>query len=165
MREVFEYYGRFLLEGIGLAALLSMIWGGMKYESGNQGLCAIVGAQIEMEMVDYRSYTDFKTVYKRESEKAPPHIYFEGEGLEIGSHVLFNYIKALDSEGQNIGVVINSIKGPNEVELIEGYNPYTGEITFSKPGVYVISVYAKDRSNKRTEAIIKIPMNQRKRSI
>lgn len=165
MREVFEYYGRFLIEGIVLATLLGMIFGGMKDENGNQGLCAIVGAQIEMDPEDYRSYTDFKDVYKRESEKAPPHIYYEGEGLEIGRHVLFDYIKATDSEGQDISVVINSIKGPDEVELIEEYNPYTGEISFSKPGVYAISVSAKDKSNKRTEAIIQIPMNQKKRCI
>lgn len=163
MREVFEYYGRFLLEGVVLAALFGMIFGGMKDENGNQGLFVILGDQIEMETVDYRNYTDFKVVYKRESEEAPPYIYYEGEGLEIGRHVLFDYIKAIDSEGQNISVVINSIKGANEVELIEEYNPNTGEISLSKPGVYVISVSAKDKSNKRTEAIIRIPMNQKKR--
>ena len=74
MREVFEYYGRFLLEGIVLAALLGMIFGGMKDENGNQGLFAILGAKIKMETVDYRNYTDFKVVYKGERKSPTTHL-------------------------------------------------------------------------------------------
>lgn len=165
MREVLECYGKFALDSMVVLALMTLLFVSMTDENGNKGLYSIIGAQIEFDDVDYRGYTDFKETYKNESEKSPPSILFEGHRLEVGVHVLSNYIKAVDDAGNGLAVKVKSILAPDNVEVLETYNPDTGEIYMSQTGVYTITVIAIDDRNKFTEAMIQIPINQRKRSI
>lgn len=165
MREVFEYYGKFIIEGIVVIALLSLVFVGITDREGNRGIYHMTGAKMDLLNIDYRNYADFKECYKAESEKAAPSIYYVGENLETGRHVLAEYIKAVDWAERNLSIRVISIQAPDDTETIGDYNPLTGEITFSQAGVYVVHVVAKDESNKFAEAKIRIPVNYRKREI
>lgn len=165
MREIFEQYGKCVLEGLICITLLSIVFVGVTDECGNRGIYAIVGAQIDTKSIDYRIYKDMRETFKEESEKSPPCVCFNGSRLEIGSHVLNDYIKALDYEGKELSLTIQSIKDSSDVEWIESYCSDTGIIYFSRPGVYRICVCAIDEGNRLTEVVIQVPVNQKKRCI
>lgn len=163
MREVFEQYGKCILEAVVCITLLGIIFTGVTDEHGNRGLYAIIGSQIDAKGMDYKAYTDFREVYRVESEKDPPFIYFEGSRLEVGEHILSNYIKAVDYSGKVLEIRIQSILNPNGVEKIGAYHPETGKIHLSEAGVYVVRVLTFDDGNRSTEVSISIPINQKKR--
>lgn len=165
MREVFEQYGKCILEGVVCITLMGMIFTGVTDGHGNKGLYAIIGSQIDAKGVDYKVYTDLRETYRVESEKEPPRIFFEGSRLEVGEHILSNYIKAVDYEGKELSIKVQSILDPDGVEQIDVYHSETGKIHLSEAGVYVVRVLAFDEGNRSTEVSISIPINQKKRWI
>lgn len=165
MRVLLEYYGKFVLESMVVIALVTLIFAAMTDDEGNQGIYAITGAQMKIDSIDYHTYTDFKGTYKKESEKVPPRIYFEGNRLEVGIHVLSDYIKAVDDAGNFLPIKILSIKAPDKTEMLGVYNQSTGEINLFQTGVYTVMVVATSDNNKSTKAKIQIPINHRKRFI
>ena len=160
MREVIEHYGKFILNGMIVLALMTLMFVDLIDSEGNRGIYAITGAQIDIENVNYHTYTDFNGTYKIESEKTAPRISFESGRLVVGMHTLSNYIKAVDDAGNNLAIKVISIKAPNKTEIIGTYNHATTEIHMFQPGVYTITLEALDDSNKSTKAAIQVPINR-----
>lgn len=161
MREVVEHYGRFILDGMVVIALIAIIFINLTDSEGNKGIFAITGAQLAISDQNYHTYTDFKGTYKIESEKTAPTIYFECDRLEVGVHALSNYIKAVDYVGNNLAIKVISIKAPDGTEVIGEYNHLTTEINMVQSGVYTVTVSVLNDSNRTTNATIQIPMNRK----
>lgn len=159
MKIVIEQYGRFILDGIVVVAVMVIIFLGLSDANGNKGIFKVTGAQLEIENVDYTAYTDFKGTYKTESEKTKPKITFTGVRVATGNLVLSDYIKATDYTGASLFIQISSILSPEGDELIDGYNTETTAITLLEPGVYTIKVSATDSSSHKTESTVQFPVN------
>lgn len=159
MKLVIEHYGRFILDGIVVVAVMMIVFLWLTDSEGNKGIFAVTGAQINIDATDYTAYTDFKGVYKTESEKKHPRISFTGGRITIGTHTLSNYIKAVDDAGQNLAIKVSSILAPDGTEVVGTYNQNTTEITFSQSGIYTLTVSVLDEGNRMTKTNIKIPVN------
>lgn len=159
MEQIIKIYGKFLLEGIVLVALLTILFVEITDEAGNKGVWAITGNRIEVESIDYKEYTDFKDTYQSESNKAAPTISVIGTHLCSGLCVIPAYIKAIDYAGNELPVKVSSIKDESGTELINNYNIDTGEIDFV-PGIYTVKICAKDANNKQTSCTIQIPVSK-----
>lgn len=159
MEQVIKAYGRFLVEGIVLVALLVILFTGINDEDGNKGVLAVAGAKLEVESVNYNQYTDFIGTYQNECGKAAPVISFIGTHLYSGTCIIPDFIKATDCAGAELQIKVSSIKDEGGVELIDLYNQDTGEISFV-PGIYTVEVSAKDANNKLTRCTIQIPVSK-----
>lgn len=159
MEQIIKVYGKLLLEGMVLIALLTILFVEIKDEEGNKGVTRIVGAKLEVENVNYNLYTDFKTTYQNESNKKAPEIFFDGTHLYSGVCIIPNYIKAMDFSGTELEIKVSSIKDAAGTELIGDYDHDTGEISFV-PGIYTVEVSAKDVNNKLTRCMIQIPVSK-----
>jgi len=159
MKLVIEHYGKFLLEGLVVVALMALIFTGLTDENGNKGIFAVTGAQIQVEAVDYQSYSDFKNTYKAESEKENPKITSACQRLAAGAHTLSSYITAEDNAGQPLDIRVSSIKSPDGVEILDTYNADTSEILLTEPGEYLVTVSAVDGSNRMTKVAVRLPVN------
>lgn len=159
MKLVIEQYGKFILEAIVIIALMSIIFSSLTDNEGNKGIFAVTGAQIKIDGVDYSAYTDFRGVYKMESEKEKPKISFESGRLTIGTYALSNYIKAVDYAGNTLRLKVISIKAPDGREIVESYNQNTTEVSLLQAGVYTVTLLAVDDGNNTTKTIIQIPIN------
>lgn len=161
MQEVIEHYGKFILDAMVLLLLMMLIFLEIEDESGNKGILAIIGAQINNESVNYSLYTDFKETYKKESERTAPSISCEGVSLKVGEYKLSDYIKAEDYSGQSLAVKLVSITNPDGEDVMDIYRPDTTEIFFSQAGIYTIRVSARDDGNRVTEASFEILVNEK----
>ena len=157
MEQVIKAYGKFLLEGIILVALLTILTV-MSDSAGNKGVFSIVGTKLEMNSVDYNQYNDFKGTYKSESNKEAPVISVIGTHLYSGVCSIPSFIKATDYTGAELLIMVSSIKDAGGTELIGDYNQDTGEISLAS-GIYMVEVSAKDVNNKLTKCTVQIPVS------
>lgn len=158
MKQVIKAYGKFLLEGIVLVALLGIITV-ISDSAGNTGVFAIAGAKLEIDSVDYDRYNDFKGTYQDESHKAAPQISVVGTHLYNGVCNIPTFVKAVDYTGAELPVKVSSIKDTGGTEQIGDYNQDTGEISLI-PGIYMVEVSAKDANNRQTSCILQIPVSK-----
>ena len=159
MKFVIEHYGKFMLEAIVVTALMILIFCGMTDAKGNKGIFAVTGEHISVNSVDYQAYSDFKETYKTESEKNVPKITFTSGRLTLGVHMLSNYIKATDHDGNKLMIKVSSIKAPDGTEILDTYNHSTTEIVFSQEGIYLLTISALDEGNRLTKTTIQVPVN------
>lgn len=157
MEQVIKAYGKFLLEGIVLVALL-VILTVMSDSAGNKGVFAITGTKLEIDRIDYGQYNDFKGIYQSESNKAAPAISVAGTHLYSGVCNIPGFIKATDHTGTELLIKVSSIKDAGGTELIDDYNQATGEINLAS-GIYRVEVSARDANNRQTSCMIQIPVN------
>lgn len=159
MRLVIEHYGKFVLEGIVVTALLVLIFTDLTDAIDKKGILAVTGEHISIDSMNYHAYTDFKESYKTECEKEAPKISFTSGRLFLGKHILSNYIQAKDNEGKNLKINVLSIKAPDGVEVIDSYHHDTTEIIFSQTGIYILTISALDEGNRLTMTKIQVPVN------
>lgn len=159
MKLVIEHYGKFMLEAIVVIAVTGIIFLGLTDANGNMGIFAVTGAHLEVEAENYLNYTDFKNVYKTESEKSAPHITWYGGRIVAGTHALSDYIKATDYAGNNLGFLVQSITAPDGSDCLSSYNQDTTEISLLQMGVYTVTVSAEDDGKRTTKATVQIPVN------
>lgn len=159
MDQIVRAYGKFLLEGMVLVALMVVLFCGITDEAGNRGVLAMVGAQLEVEGMDHNNYTDFRGTYRSESNKLAPIISFVGTHLYSGTCILPNFVKAVDFSGNELEIKVSSIQDESGAELISRYNHVTGEIDFA-PGIYTVWVSAEDACNRTMNCTIQIPVSK-----
>lgn len=158
MEKILKEYGPFLLAGFILVMLLAVILSGITDEDGNRGIFRIIGAKLDVESADYASYTDFDT-YQAEAGKSFPEIAFNGAvGVYTGVMALSDYVKAVDFAGAALPVTFVGLEDISGNDLSGSYNPGTGEITFSEPGIYCLTVSATDSGNRKAVKSISIPV-------
>ena len=59
MKQLFDIYGKFLLEAAIVVTLILLLFAGISDEKGNRGMLKMIGAKIPVNSVDYSSYTDY----------------------------------------------------------------------------------------------------------
>ena len=160
MEKILKEYGPFLLAGFVLVMLLTVILSGITDEDGNRGIFLVIGAKLEVESADYTSYTDFDT-YQAEAGKSLPEIVFEGgTGVYTGVVALADYVRAVDFAGAALPINFVGLEDIFGNDLSGSYDPGTGEITFSGPGIYCLTVSATDSGNRKAVKSISIPVLQ-----
>ena len=151
MREIIEVYGKAIVSIVIAGLLLTMLFCGISDESGNQGIFGIAAKELEWEQEE--SAPEFHT-YRMESGKEPPRFTLSFSGYcAVGHYEAADLIRAEDCEGNGLSVRVTVVRDP------EGSEQGT-ELLFSRPGIYEISVYAVDAGNRKSEGIIKIPVNR-----
>ena len=161
MEQIGSLYGKFILEGIVVVCLAGFLFWNISDTDGNAGILEIIGSNLPKIDEKYDSYTDFKEVYKEESNKDAPKIFLIAGAVDIGKIKLSQIIKAVDYSGREIKLAVMSIKNMQNEELIENYNLETMEIDLTNAGVYSVLVKATDDGNRTTECQIKIPVNNK----
>ena len=159
MEQIASFYGKFILEGIAVICLLGLLFWQISDGAGNVGILELIGDNLPKIDEEYGSYTDFKEVYKEESDKGAPQISFVAGAVHTGKIKLSEMIKAVDDNGNEIKLLVMSIKNMENEELIENCNLETTEIELKNAGVYSVFVKATDDGNRTTECRIKIPVN------
>ena len=159
MEQVIKEYGKFLLDGIVMVALLVIIFTGITDDAGNRGALAIIGAKLEIENTNHKAYTDFRGTYQSESNKTAPVIAFIGTHLQSGICVVPDFVRAVDYAGNELPIKIISIIDESGAELISNYSQDTGKISFA-PGIYTLSVSAEDGNNRTKNCTIQIPVGK-----
>lgn len=160
MKQIIQVYGEFLLEGIVIVFLITLVFCGIKDDAGNIGVFAILGEGIELERIEHLAYRDFVETYKAECEKSAPLITFLGLHLQTGLVKLSDYITAQDYAGNSIPMIVKSIKNAVGTEFIDSYNVTSTEINFVQAGIYTILIEAMDESYRTTTCTIQIPVNK-----
>lgn len=161
MKQIGSMYGKFILEGIAVISLIGFLFWNMSDNDGNVGVLEIIGGKLPAVNEEYDSYTDFKAVYKEESNKDAPKISLITGAVNVGKINLSHVIKAVDYSGNEIKLAVMSIKNMENEELIENCNTETTEIELRNAGVYSVLVKATDDGNRTTECRIKIPVNNK----
>ncbi|MBR5566165.1 MAG: hypothetical protein IKW08_08400 [Roseburia sp.] len=161
MEQIGSLYGKFILEGIVVVCLAGFLFCNISDTDGNAGMLEMIGSNLPKIDEKYDSYTDFKEVYKEESNKDAPKIFLIAGAVDIGKIKLSQIIKAVDYSGSEIKLEVMSIKNMQNEELIENYNLETMEIDLTNAGVYSVLVKATDDGNRTTECQIKIPVNNK----
>ncbi len=159
MKQVIEVYGKFLLEAAGVAALALLLLVGIRDTEGNRGIFRMVGAKLPVESTVVEDYLDAE-IYKSESAKQPPAIRLQLEAMiETGTQKISDYLIAEDYDANLLPIKILSVINPEGTDITGDCNPDTTEILFAKPGIYTVTVEAKDDGNRKTIKVVKIPVN------
>ena len=156
MEQIIKFYGKGLIEGIALAALIMMFMAGIGLEEGK---LAFIGENLEKENINYFQYNDFKGTYQMECNKTGPKIFFVGNHLQSGTCIIPETIKEKDFAGTELQINVISIKDAGGIELINEYEQETGEIVL-KSGIYTVEVCAVDENNKSAKCKIQIPVSK-----
>lgn len=158
MDAIVKMYGNFILEGIAVICLALFLFGDSeKFEQG--GVLDILGNRLVIEEKKYDSYTDFGEIYKQESCKSAPKIEYVSGAQVTGIVNMAQVVRAIDYDGNEIKIVVLSIKSMDGEELIESYNSDTSEIILERAGVYTIELKAIDDGNRTTKCVIRMPVN------
>lgn len=162
MKLILEQYGKFIMTGVVVVALLSILFFGVTDGNGHRGFLQIFGAQMDTAGTDYSAYQDYGQL-KTESLKTKPEItaatdtnVFAGTEYGIG-----DLIKAADDNGTDLSVTVDSITDANGNDVTSIYNSTTEKVTFPEQGIYTFEVRAVDGGNRGTKSTVKIPVNER----
>lgn len=160
MKQIFDVYGRFLLEAAVVVTLIVLLFTGISDENGNRGIFRMIGAKLPVNSVDYSGYADYDT-YHVESIKDAPVIHFQiGEMIKKGNYKLSDCIVAEDYAANSLPIKIISVKAPDDTDVTGECDLDTTEIVFHESGVYTVTVSAKDDVNHKRIKVIKVPVNE-----
>lgn len=159
MKLVMEEYGKLILSAVVAVSIVTFLFFHFSDEEKNKDFLSVLGARITMTNTNYHEYIDFKDSYRKESVKSAPTLTFSCDRLIVGTHVLSNYIKATDCDGNNLVIQISSIKSPDGTEIVETYNQSTSELNMTMHGIYIVTVSTVDENNRSTRGEICIPVN------
>lgn len=148
------------MEGIVLVLLVTFVFTGIEDGYGNKGIFAIAGAGIDTESQRHDTYQDFSKIFKEESKKAAPQIYYKGGSLYTGTNRFSDCIGSADYTGQEIPFQVTEILSPSGADLLADYHPDTTEIHLSDAGVYTVCIRSIDDGKRVTQCRIKIPVNK-----
>lgn len=159
MKQVIEIYGKFLLEAAGVAALVLLLFIGIHDAEGNRGIFRMIGAKLPVGNIVVENYLDAE-IYKSESEKQPPEIRFQPETMiKKGIQTLSDYLIAEDYDAKLLPIKILCVINPEGTDITGDCNSDTTEILFPEPGIYSVTLAAKDDGNRKTVKVVKIPVN------
>lgn len=160
MKQIFDVYGRFLLEAAVVVTLIVLLFAGISDENGNRGVLRMIGAKLPVNSVDYNGYADYN-VYEAESTKDAPVIRLQlGTMIKKGNCKLSDCIVAEDYAANTLPITIISVKAPDDTDVTGDCNLDTTDIVFHNAGVYTVTVSAKDDVNHKRVKVIKIPVNE-----
>ena len=117
MEQIGSMYGKFILEGVAVVCLAVFLFWNISDSDGSIGILQMIGSNLPKVDEEYDSYTDFKEVYKEESNKDAPKISFDAGAVDTGKIKLSQIIKAIDYSGNEMKLVIVSIKNMKDMLL------------------------------------------------
>lgn len=161
MKQIIQTYGTYLLEAAVLLSVVAVLFWGITDGDGNRGALQIAGSMLPLNEQQEGESGDF-AVYEAESGKEPPTIFCIGtEPLPTGRHAVSGCIRAKDRYGTELPLRILGIENPQGEEILDNYDRESTELDFAQPGIYTFRVLAVDGSNRRSECLIRIPVNAR----
>ncbi len=158
MKEVIKQHGRFLLTALITLGVLTIIFSAVTDSDGNRGIVKIIAAHMDTEGIDYNAYVDYGA-YQTEIAKDAPAIEYQGTGsLTPGIVNVADYVKAHDYNGQELAVRLLKFCDSDGNELPDQMDKESGTITFYTAGIYSFTVNATDSGNRKTTAVIRVPV-------
>lgn len=158
MEQIFECYGRFLLDACAVVLLLLLVFG-LSGPEGTRGALNMIGRHLPAVGSDGPNSYDFDEFIRESRREAPLIIYTKRGPVSTGSWFLSDFIKAYDASGKEIPVRIQSVRGPDGTEITEKWDRETAELDFVKAGIYSFTVSASDALRKKSVCVIRIPVN------
>ena len=110
MEEIGKIYGGFILEGIAVISLMLFLWCGISVGGDNKSILRIMGENMIIEEANYDLYSDFRSVYDKESRKTAPIIKYAAGALDTGIVNLAETIKASDYKGDELAIKVLSVR-------------------------------------------------------
>lgn len=159
MEQIIRAYGKFLLDAAVVSLLLGILLANITDAAGNRGIFHIAGAYLTAADMDARAPEDF-AVFREEGKKGAPVISYQETGmLHTGRHVVSEYIKAIDHNGQELPIRLLEVcdAGGN---ALDACNMETTETVFPQAGIYTVKVLAVDAGNRRSVSRIRLPVNE-----
>lgn len=160
MEEIGKIYGGFILEGIAVISLMLFLWCGISVGGDNKSILRIMGENMIIEEANYDLYSDFRSVYDKESRKTAPIIKYAAGALDTGIVNLAETIKATDYKGDELAIKVLSVRNMEGEELIKSDETDISEIILEHAGIYTVLVKTTDDGNRTTQCSIKIPVNR-----
>lgn len=158
MEQIIKSYGKILLDMLVLGCLLSVLFGGLTDDAGNEGILHIIGAHFAAEEQEVER-TDLQ-VYVTEGKIPPPRIFYAGESAILtGRRRLAEYIKATDAEGKNLQIQLLAVLDESGRQ-IENCNFETTGVEFQMPGIYTVQIAAVDERRKKNVCQIRLPVSK-----
>ena len=158
MKEIMKQHGGFLIAAMVTLGVLTIIFSTITDANGNRGIVKIIAAHMDTEGIDYNAYVDYGA-YQTEIAKDVPVIEYQGTGsLTPGTVNVADYVKAHDYNGQELAVRLLKFCDSDGNELSGHMDKASGTITFSTAGIYSFAVKAVDSGNRKTTAVIRVPV-------
>ena len=158
MKELMKEYGGVMLAAAVTISVLTIIFSAVTDSDGNRGIVKIIAAHMDTEGIDYNAYVDYGA-YQTEIAKDVPVIEYQGTGsLPPGTVNVADYVKAHDYNGQELAVRLLKFCDSDGNELSGHMDKTSGTITFSTAGIYSFTVKAVDSGNRKTTAVIRVPV-------
>lgn len=158
MKEIMKQHGGFLIAAMVTLGVLTIIFSTITDANGNRGIVKIIAAHMDTEGIDYNAYVDYGA-YQTEIAKDVPVIEYQGTGsLTPGTVNVADYVKAHDYNGQELTVRLLKFCDSDGNELSGHMDKASGTITFSTAGIYSFTVKAVDSGNRKTTAVIRVPV-------
>lgn len=158
MKEIMKQHGGFLIAAMVTLGVLTIIFSTITDANGNRGIVKIIAAHMDTEGIDYNAYVDYGA-YQTEIAKDVPVIEYQGTGsLTPGTVNVADYVKAHDYNGQELAVRLLKFCDSDGNELSGHMDKASGTITFSTAGIYSFTVKAVDSGNRKTTAVIRVPV-------
>ncbi len=161
MEQIIKAYGKFLLDGVVVVMLFTMLFGSLEDEVGNRGILHIIGAHLETGNTEGGESADLKA-YQSESLRMAPVITYEASELVYtGQYEVSEYIRAVNDAGEELGVRLLSVLYPYGEEQLADDESDRTSMDLESPGIYTVKVSAVDAQNRKTVCRIQIPVNRR----
>lgn len=157
MEQVLQWYGKGIAAGIVLAAVLVLLFAGIRDEQGNQGIVNIVKTWIPEEEAITESAA--VSAFAEAGDVAYPTIRYAYSGmLHMGTYLPGELFSAVDGKGEERNVLWCEMTDPHgnscTVESQEC------EVVFDMEGIYTVRVCAMDGANRRSVCEFQIPVNR-----
>ena len=145
MKEIMKEYGGAMFTAAVVISVLTIIFSAVTDSDDTEG-------------IDYNAYIDYGA-YQSEIAKDAPTIEYQGTGsLVLGTVQVADYVKAHDYNGQELAVKLLKFCDSDGNELPDQMDAAAGTITFHTAGIYSFTVKATDSGNRKTTAVIHVPV-------
>lgn len=161
MKKIFVQYGNSILELLLIIGLTTFVFTNMTDTNGNKGLYNILSSYAEPQVINYETYQD-KTAAVAFSEIEEPIITLNtNKQYKINTtYKLSDYIQATDANNLSVKIIVKNITYQDESDCMDIYSKETGDITFSKVGVYTLKIKTIDSNNFIFNTKINININR-----
>ena len=158
MKEIMKEHGGLFLTAAVTICVLTIIFSTVTDSEGNRGIVKIIAAHMDTEGINYEAYTDYGAYQTEMAKDAPVIEYHENGSFIPGTVNIADYVKAHDYNGQELAVKLLKFCDSDGNELTDQMDQASGTITFQAAGIYSFTVKAMDSGNRKTTAVIRVPV-------
>lgn len=161
MKNIFETYGHFMLEGMTVVLVLGFLFS-TKDNEGNQGVLKLLGGVWNQGYEDILWDTGFM-LYEEEAAKAFPSVVFAYDNkIYVNEPLpLLSFLRISGNKEQSLRMKVLDITDSAGTIKMDCYNEQTGTVCFPTEGIYKLKLSVKDASNKKYSCAINVPVSRR----